>query len=415
MIGTIRRAAGAGLAALLLAASAACTSDGTAHQVVLTVDNATADNTTALADQRVHLRVTGLKADQPVTLTAEADDYGGNRWRSTADFRADGAGDVDLDRAVPTGGTYHQADGMGLFWSMKVDGAAGLFQPGHVGSTDTSRIRITVRVADRAVADRTVIRSWVGDGVTVRQLTMAADKMIGRLYLPPAGSAPKAPVLLLGGSEGGIGLGPTAELLAAHGHPALALAYFGLSGLPPTLQDVPVEYAAAAAGLLAALPGTDPSKLAVIGYSRGSELALLTAQNRPDLVHRVVVYAPSAQVNPGLGGGVAWTLGGAPVPAGPIPTDRIGGPLLALAGADDQLWPSERWARQLGAPSPAAPLRQVVVYPAAGHSVGTYPYLPSPTTVTTIQRQVLALGGTDAGNEAAQVDGWAKVLALLDS
>ncbi len=42
-------------------------------------------------------------------------------WRAHAQFQADEHGVVDVDTQPPLAGTYDQADGMGLFWSMKID------------------------------------------------------------------------------------------------------------------------------------------------------------------------------------------------------------------------------------------------------------------------------------------------------
>jgi hypothetical protein len=76
------------------------------------------DSPIALADQRVHLTVTGLAAGDQVTVTATAPDYRHQRWRGQATFRADRHGVVRLDRDRALSGTYTGVDGMGLFWSM---------------------------------------------------------------------------------------------------------------------------------------------------------------------------------------------------------------------------------------------------------------------------------------------------------
>ncbi|MFD0526462.1 acyl-CoA thioester hydrolase/BAAT C-terminal domain-containing protein [Kitasatospora arboriphila] len=102
---------------------------------------------------------------------------------------------------------------------------------------------------------------------------------------------------------------------------------------------MPLEYFRTAARLLAAQPAAASAPVVVMGYSRGSEAALLLAQDYPDLVRGAVVYSPSAQVNPGLpNGGDAWTVEGRAVPRQPIPLDRVSGPILAVAGESDLLW-----------------------------------------------------------------------------
>ncbi|MFJ5234955.1 acyl-CoA thioesterase/BAAT N-terminal domain-containing protein [Kitasatospora sp. NPDC088391] len=457
MVWTTHRAAVLGLAALLLLAG--CASGGGPHPA-LAVDGAD-----ELADLPVHLRVTGLPPGGRVTLTADAADYRGLGWQSAATFRADGRGTVDVDRAAPeSGGSYPQADGMGLFWSMLPTNSSGatFYSPprpvsatgwnggsgsgpgaggraGSVGSAgpgapggsagpagsvgpDGFPVRITATVDGRIVGERTVTRRWTVDGVTATRLTPATDRLVGTLYLPPAGTPARRPVLLFGGSEGGDDPA-TAAVLASHGHPALCLAYFGLPGLPATLRDIPVEYAADAARLLAARTGSGGTGsggpgaggIDVIGYSRGSELALLLAEQQPDLVRRVVVYSPSDQVNGGLPDGVAWTEHGTPVPAGPIALDRIPAAVLAVAGEADALWPSPAWARRIGEPAASGAQRQALLYPGAGHGVGILPYLPAGAADPRPGGEVLHLGGMPAGNEAARLDGWPKVLAFLDA
>jgi dienelactone hydrolase len=132
-----------------------------------------------------------------------------------------------------------------------------------------------------------------------------------------------------------------------------------------------------------------------------------------------VAYLPSAQVNPSFPDGTsnAWSLAGKPVPPGAIPLQRVSGPVLAVAGADDGIWQSATWARQIvteldadHAPYP----HQALVYPGAGHEVGTVPYLAEQTTVMNPTSFVEEnLGGSRAGDAAAQAEGWPQVLALL--
>jgi dienelactone hydrolase len=56
----------------------------------------------------------------------------------------------------------------------------------------------------------------------------------------------------------------------------------------------------------------------------------------------------------------------------------------------------------------------LLVYPGAGHMVGTYPYIPKGTIFETPGRRE-NLGGTRDRDEAAQVDGWPRFLAFLRS
>ena len=138
---------------------------------------------------------------------------------------------------------------------------------------------------------------------------------------------PAPGVLLLGGSEGGLHE-RDAQVLAARGFTVLALAYFGLPGLPPGLIDIPIEYFVRGLDVLAQQPRAG-ERLGITGGSRGGEAALLVAAY-DERVAATVSVAGSGIVTEGIDfrrGGLldilgepptnSWTLGGTPrsVPA----------------------------------------------------------------------------------------------------
>ncbi|MEU8968801.1 acyl-CoA thioester hydrolase/BAAT C-terminal domain-containing protein [Streptomyces monashensis] len=82
---------------------------------------------------------------------------------------------------------------------------------------------------------------------------------------------------------------------------------------------------------------------------------------------------------------------------------------MAIAGADDALWPSPTYAKAITDELHAHHDRyssKALVHPGAGHGVGTFPFLPEGTVDP-------SLGGSRVGNAAAKEQGWPKVLALL--
>jgi uncharacterized protein len=88
------------------------------------------------------------------------------------------------------------------------------------------------------------------------------------MYSPARTPAATSAVLVLGGSEGGLPV-RLPEALASRGHPTLAVAYFGLAGLPRTLANIPLEYFVTSLRWLARQPGVDPKRIVVVGASRG--------------------------------------------------------------------------------------------------------------------------------------------------
>jgi len=413
------------LRSLILLATAACLLAGGCSSGE--TDHATiqVDHVTTLADQPVHLAVSGLRPHAGVKVSAQAPARDGKTWRAEATFTADDQGSIDLDRAAPTAGSYQGVDGMGLFWSMNPpDGNPDVqaYIPPAEDGHPVEHVEIQVRQKDKSRASARLTRQWLAAGVTTRTLTLAADKVSG-VYVAPPPDAPKHPaVLVFGGSEGGLGVQPVAALLASHGYPTLAVAYFHAPGLPQALHDIPLEYFATAARWLARQPGVDPAHLIALSASRGTEAALLLSEHFPGLVHGAVLYAPTDVVVGSFPeqGGAAWTLGGKELPRDArIPVDHVSGPVLAIAGADDQLWPSMTAAPRIALELDDAHNRfphRALVYPQAGHGVSGAPYLPMGTKqVHPVTHTVISLGGTRAGNEAALRQGWTTVLALLES
>ncbi|GHJ46959.1 palmitoyl-CoA hydrolase [Catellatospora sp. TT07R-123] len=361
----------------------------------------------ALADQPVHIRLYGIPAGRAVTVRLTAAAYDRSQWRSQALFTADGTGTVDLDRAASLGGTYSGVDGMGLFSSLVPpagDPDRVQFLPLFPEAAASYEVKLTVWDGRRAAGGRVLHRIWTGAGVTHQVLTPGGDGLDGVYFAPPA-TAHGVAVLAFGGSEGGNGEKYTAALLASHGVPALALAYFARPGLPGALRDVPLEYFDRAITRLHELSGLP---VVLLGFSRGTEAALLSAEAFPRWVRGIVAYAPTDTVHAGYPSGAeAWTLHAAPVSPGTRLKAVV--PLLAIAGDADGLWPSAAAALALGGSG-----ARVLIYPGAGHLVGTFPYLPAGVRPThPLTGAELDMGGSRAGDAAARRDGWPRVLAFL--
>ena len=273
------------------------------------------------------------------------------------------------------------------------------------------------------------------------QEVRTADLVADYFAADPA-SASRGAVIVLGGSEGGLGgSGRMARRLAAEGFDAVALSYFGEPGQAEKLDLIPIEPVDRALAWLNARPGA-PEPVAIVGVSKGGELALLVASRNPAIA-AVVAAAPSNVIWAGIdrtGGAVgsSWTAGGQPLPWVPydfskgftgifnlyrdslpaasleaeIPVERIAGPILMISGQADTLWPSTEMANRvetrLRAHGFAHPVEHLA-YPDAGHAVFGAPVRADAPGL----QNVTVVGGTVEGLVAARADVWPRTLTFL--
>ena len=383
----------------------------------------------SLYDVPLDIRVTGLNPGDKITLQLETSD---RQWSARATFVAQQSA-IDLNNVAPTSGSYQGVDGMGLFEAL-ASRQQDVFLP---DSTDPVVFTLTASAPGSRTVTVRLTRELAGPGVKCAQLNVSSNGFYGLYCAPAPHSGRRVPVLVFGGSEGGLVTAPTAELLASRGFPALALAYFDEPGLPNALDRIPLEYFARAASWLGAQPGADAQLLTAWGDSRGSEAALLIGAYFPGIVHAVIAGSPSSVVNGPISlthpvpyTDPAWTLGGQPLPvglplddptswgdpAGVIPVQKIRGPVLLLVGADDGVWPSPAYAKAIMSrldENHDRYLHQELVFPNAGHAVGgAFPYDVG-TVIFTAPDATLLMGGTSFGNSVAETSAWQDVLAFL--
>lgn len=394
----------------------------------------------ALVDAPVTLRLAGFPPQQEVSLAATVSSTT-DAYHSSALFRSDAQGAVDVATQAPLSGAYHDPDVMGLFWSMtSTPGTSTSVSSSHVFEVVPPwAMTLTAAVAGMTVVSVTIDRRFVDSAVT--RIPVRDHGLVGTLFLPE-GPGPHPGLLSWGGSSGGYSE-TQAALLASHGFAALALAYFGVPPLPENLLNIPLEYFETAIGWMQAHAGVNGDRLAVIGTSRGGELALLVGATFPQ-VKAVVGYVPSGLLWPGNDAtgrhqpGPAWTYRGTPLPfvttatsyfstqyadladlaRATIPVEKINGPVLLISGEDDALWPSTKLAQiamdRLSQYQHAYPDRHLH-YAGAGHLIGE-PYLPT-TALTAYYnpavKATLDVGGNAKGYAAAAADSWPHVLAFL--
>lgn len=294
-------------------------------------------------------------------------------FQSSAAFVASADGKIDTAQDMPVRGDYAGVDVDGLIWSMADDGANPSFGDG--------RLMIELLRDEAVLASSSVTRLEVAPTVERRELPPEAG-FVGVVYVPE-GEGPHPVVVGFGGSEGGLWFGETlAKTYASLGYLTIGVAYFGEGTLPNGLTDIPLEYFQGVFDYAATLPEADASRLAVMGASRGGELALLLGAYYPERVSAVVALVPSGLVwgSADEVDASAWTWLGAGLPGVPsagaspevtraadgtdiyhfrptflasieeatseeldlatIHVEDTQGPILLIGGDADELWPS---------------------------------------------------------------------------
>jgi dienelactone hydrolase len=380
--------------------------------------------------------LSGVPAGATVTLRACLAET--PAWESSAVFVASPQGTVDVATAPATSGSYSGADADGLLWSMTRGSSCGSAVAHH-------SVGFTASVGGKEIAHAEVALLLVADGVSCSSVT---DQGLVGYYCARKGAPRAGGIVAFGGSEGGLGTGQAlAEYYASLGYPTLGLAYFGAGSLPSSLSNVPLEYFEPAFAWLAARSEVLPGKLVVNGLSRGGELALLLGATFPE-VTGVIAEVPSGVLWGSCcssANSPAWTYMGAPLPyitavgrgmaypvsepggitayadvpeftsalaastpeqitAATTQVQKTNGPILMIAGFDDQLWGAcdlSQYSVDLLVSSGHAGKYpdSLLCYPAAGHNVTAFA-LDWPTTESMYfdeSGQYVAAGGTPQG------------------
>lgn len=395
------------------------------------------------------MRVDGAEPGEQLRLVARAWDAAGVEFTSDATFQADVNGVVDAATQAPIAGTYSGADPFGIWWSMSSSSGTG-FALGLEPITS----QLELLRGSNHLAATCVTRSVMAEGVRMERVAERA--VAGALFVPRRHPAPG--VIVFGGSGGGLQWSSSiAALLASRGFTAMACAYFAAPGRPATLTEVRLEDVGAALHWLLLRAEVRGDRAALVGRSRGAELALQVAS----------LYEAAGPVVGFSASGVRWT-GHDPASSRPraawlwrgrelpyvvpdqgavedgwstspvalcrafdialqdpaavgsatIPVENIRAPLLLVSGADDRMWPAERMAAiamSRRTEVHAARDDEHLVFPEAGHGVGQPAGLPlhDATAWHALDQDTYLLGGTRAGNAASGIVAWPRMLAFL--
>ncbi|XP_024415820.2 bile acid-CoA:amino acid N-acyltransferase [Desmodus rotundus] len=400
----------------------------------------TATPASALADEPVHIRATGLPPMQLVTLTASLKDEKGNLFRSKAFYRANEAGELDLKQAPSLGGDYVGVHPMGLFWSLKPEKPFKRLLKRDVMNSPfsvTLDIYNSVCLLQSAMVQpdaSQVVQRWFRRPGTQR-VQIREGRLRGALFLPP-GEGPFPGIIDLFGGLGGL-VEFRASLLAAHGFAVLALAYFAYDDLPKLLLEVDLEYFEEAANLLLAHPKIQGPGVGVMSVSKGAEIGLAMACFLKQVVATVCINGPNAifdfpfkyrdlvmlpvhsfveRMQTDVSGAVRlFHYRGDPQDKvnqqSVLPIEKAQGQILFIIGENDQSINSREYAKQAleQLKSHGRSNGRMLVYPGAGHLIEP-PYAPlCYASRNNAGSLILLWGGDPAAHAAAQEHAWGEI------
>lgn len=417
-----------------------------------------------LLGEKIFLEVAGLQHHELVTIHCRKIDERNQLWYSQATFKADNWGTIRIESSPATQGDYTGVDPTGLFWSQRMvtEDCEALKNKisklseiaDHPKGKDI--VYFDLEISDKVVDVTQIELLKILPDIQCEPLHI--DGLVGNFYYPQ-GKNDLPIIILLSGSEGGIeGQSFYAGLLASKGYAALALAYFGMDGLPSELQMIPVEYFKQAINWVSTQKIIDQNRLAVMGWSKGGELSLLLGSIYPE-IKAVIAIAPSHVVFQGISRSSlkpqsSWSLNGESisfvsynklemakfllhmifrknkpyegkdlylqslkkeklVAEATIPVEKINGPILLISGQDDKLWPADLMCTEVVRRLQIKNFThsyQHLSYPKAGHVVSGTGYQPT----TMLAKSPMALGGTLEGNAHAQEKSWEGILKFLD-
>jgi dienelactone hydrolase len=204
------------------------------------------------------------------------------------------------------------------------------------------------------------------------------------LYLGTGDNQPL--VVGLGGSEGGHAWASDRwktkrDEFVSRGYAFLAVGYFGTKHTPEVLDRISIDAVHTAIIEVAKNPKVNASRIALVGGSKGAELALLLASHYKD-INCVVALVPGHCAFPALtlsASTSSWTYKGEEVPYVPMPwaavpsvlkrdlrsaftimledkeavekalikVENINGAVLLLSAKKDEMWPSAEMSREI--------------------------------------------------------------------
>ncbi|KAG7236617.1 hypothetical protein INR49_000741 [Caranx melampygus] len=390
-----------------------------------------------LFDEPVKVKVSGLRSRQVVALRARSTDERGVEFSSSATYRADEGGEIDLDRDPSLSGSYDGVEPMGLLWSMRADTLHKRFQ--KTNSLNPHVVRFSVHEDEeegggKMLAEATNERILMGDGVVRRPVK--DGNIRGVLFTPPGGGLFPA-VLDLYTFGGGLSE-KRASLLASRGFVVLTLALYGHDDQPRNIREVHLDYFEEAIELLGKQDKVGSKGVGVLSLSKSADVALSMASYLPD-VEAVVwingcsantvlpLYYRKSQILPALMFDISKMI---PTESGAnmvknvldnpmaeenkatlVPIEQAKARFLFVAAEDDLNWDSKAYMDEMveRLKHHGKENYESVSYPGAGHYLEP-PYGPyCPSSVHSLAGKPVLWGGEPRSHAAAEVHLWKKI------
>ncbi|XP_061879111.1 acyl-coenzyme A thioesterase 3-like isoform X1 [Entelurus aequoreus] len=387
-----------------------------------------------LFDEPVQVMVDSLRPRQVVTMRAKATDERGVIFRSSAIYRANGSGHIDLKRDPALSGSYVGVEPMGLLWSMKADMPHKYFHWNLALNPHVVKFSVHDGVPEEdeeggALAEATNERCLIADGVS--RVVIREETFSGVLFTP-AGQGPFPGVLDLSTFM----CEKRASLLANKGFMVLTISVF--NDKPASIKHLNLDYFEEAVRFLQQQPKAGGQGIGVLSRSKAGDIGLSLASFTSCVKAVVWINGCSAniayplhyknrQVLSVLGHNLSKVM---PTPSGAsivkfgvddpeteenkgsvVPVEKANAHFLLVASEDDLNWDSkafmegiERRLKREGKNN-----FECVCYPRAGHMLEP-PYSPyCHSGLHGILRSPVLWGGEPKAHVDAEVHLWKKV------
>merc|ERR1711971_1275 len=235
----------------------------------------------SLVDERLQATIiSNLKPHSSVTLKILVSNHENLHFSSKVRLKADSSGLVDLTKSLPRCGAYQVPDLMALYWKMDYQkGSDKRFWPLNVDKSLECTYQVYQNENEtELLAEEKFFRDFVKSGV--QRISIKTGKIRGTLFLPTGNGPYPAVINIYGGLNKGKIIEDKSAVFASRGIASLALAFFGVDGLPTNYdnENLEISYFEEAVDFLLSHPKIEAKKgIGVCGLSKGASIALAMA------------------------------------------------------------------------------------------------------------------------------------------